>query len=445
MPTRSRPVRHWPILVPALALLLGSTPAAAQFLFGRLTPLAPETEANGSSSQADVSADGRVVVFATSATNWSPGCTTGCTIIAVDLVADSVQVLSRTGAGAALNGNSFAPVASANGRYVAFATQASNLDVGVTTSGAHIVRKDRLTGALQLVSASAAGVPAAGSASGQARNASISGDGRFIAFRSDAANLVPGDVPGTEDIFVKDMDSGAIEAVSRDAGGAFTTAGVTGQTAHSISANGRFVLFQSSAPNIVAGLAGGTIRVYLRDRSLGSTELVSRSSAGEPANSQSDVGAIAPGGRFVAFRSFATNLGAPGASRVYLRDRLANTTTPVPLPVLGATANGCRDSDVSDAGTVVLSCFFPMPTKDQVFVHVPGAAGTPFLISSNAVDAPGNELSGSSVAVDASGLSMVFDSLADNLVVGDGNASADVFVLVAASVLEGVFADGFEN
>jgi hypothetical protein len=446
MTAHRRPIPLWRIIGATVALLLATGPVAAQFLFGRLTPDAPEVEGNAASSQVDVSANGRVVVFATSATNWSPGCATGCTIVAVDLLTGGIGILSRNGAGVALNGNAFAPVASADGRFVAFATQANNLDVGVPTSGSQIVRKDLQTGALQLVSASASGVPASGSASGQAREASISGDGRFVAFRSDANNLVPGDAGGIEDIFVKDMQTGAIDAVSRDINGAFPSAGVVGQTSRSISADGRFVLFQSSAANLVSGVGSGMIRVYLRDRLLATTTLVSRNTAGDPANSQSDVSAISPAGRFISFRSFATNLGTAGGSRIHVRDRVANTTTGVPLPsVDGAVANGCRESDVSDAGTVIFSCNFPSPIKDQVFVHVPGAAGTPFLISSSAADARGNELSGTSVAVDASGLSMAFDSLANNLVPGDGNNSTDVFVLFDPSLFERVFADGFED
>lgn len=445
------PIDRFPVAGPlvfglASLLALAPAPAAAQFVFARLVPDPPALEANGASGQVDVSPDGRVIVFASNATNWVPGCLTGCTIVATDLVTDEIDILSRTGAGATLNGNSSAPVISAGGRYVAFTTQASNLDVGVATSGSQIVRKDRMTGALELVSASAAGAPASGSASGQARDPSISGDGRYVAFRSDANNLVPGDGGGIEDVFVKDMLSGAIEAVSRDLGGAFTSAGVVGQGSHSISADGRFVLFQSTAANLVAGAGGGTIRVYLRDRALGATELVSRSSDGEPANSQSDVGAISPSGRFVSFRSFASNLGASGVSSVYLRDRVAGTTTAVPRPTVdGSLATGCRDSDVSDAGTVILSCFFPLPVADQVFLHVPGAAGTPFLISSDVDDLRGNQPSGSSPAIDASGLSMAFDSLADNLAAGDGNASSDVFVLVSRALLDGLFSDGFEE
>jgi Tol biopolymer transport system component len=432
------------LLVCLLLALPGA--ARAQFVFGRLVPLAPAVEANGPSTDVDVSSDGKTLAFVSSATNWVPGSPIGSKVIAADLVTDVYENLSRTSAGAALNAASFAPVVSANGRRVAFATQADNLDVGVPTLGQQIVRKDRDSGALILVSASAAGAPAAGSASGQAREPSISGDGRFVAFRSDASNLVAGDGGGTEDIFVKDLQTGAIEAVSRDLNGAFTGAGVLGQTSHSISSDGRFVLFQSSAANLVAGVGSGTPRVFLRDRTLGTTELVSRANNGDPANSQSDLGAISPGGRFVSFRSFASNLGASGVSAVYVRDRVAATTAAIPLPsVDGAAAIGCRESDVSDAGSVVLACFFPVPVAQQVFLHVPGAAGTPFLVSSDANDVRGNQPSGPSLAVNASGLSMAFESLADNLSPADGNAAADVFVLIDGVLLSRLFADGFEN
>lgn len=427
--------------------LLGSAPAAhPQFIFGRLVPDLPVTEANAPSGDVDVSLDGRTIVLASSADNWFPGQMPGDAVIALDLVSGAIQSRSRTSAGVSLNGNSYEPVVSGDGRYVVFTTQANNLDVGVATSGAQIVRKDRDSGELVLVSASAAGAPASGSASGQARYPSVSADGRFVAFSSDASNLVGGDLAGTEDIFVKDVLTGAIEAVSRDANGSFTATGVTFQTSHSISADGRFVLFQSSAPNLVAGIGSGTIRVYLRDRQLGTTELVSRSSAGEAASSQSDIGALSPDGRFVSFRSFATNLGGGSGSRVYLRDRVAGTTSPVPLPVVdGVTATGCRESDVSNAGTVLMSCFFALPVRDQVLLHIPGAAGTPFLVSSDAADQRGNDASGATLAVDASGLSMVFESIASNLVAGDANGAADAFVLIAPEVLERIFADGFED
>ncbi|MCG6118759.1 MAG: hypothetical protein MEQ07_11305 [Aquimonas sp.] len=430
-------------LLLTLLLLLAAAPSHAQLLFGRLTPPSA-AEANGPSSAAEVSADGRVFVFESGASNWVAGSISGGKIIAVDFGANSVQVLSTSSAGVAFNASSFAPSTAGAGRFVVFETLANNLGLPVSTSGFQIVRKDRTNGALVLASAAAGGQPAAGSASGQARNASVSADGRFVSFRSDASNLL-GASGGNEHIYVKDLLSGAVELISRTSSGGFPTAGAAANTAHSMSATGRFVLFQTSAANIIPGVSGGTIQVYLRDRTLGSTELVSTGAGGVVANSQSDLSAISPDGRFVSFRSFATNLGASGLlSRVFVRDRSTGTTTAVPLPSInGSAASGCGESDVSNAGTVVMNCFFSN-AADQIFLHVPGAAGTPFLLSGDANDIPGNQSSSGEVAIDAAGLSMAFESRASNLVPNDTNAAADIFIFADPSVLFGVFSDGFE-
>lgn len=427
----------------AILLALATTPAHAGFVFGRLTP-PTAAEANGPSTAAEVSGDGRVFLFESGATNWVAGSVTGGKIIAVDFGSNTVQSLSSTNTGVAFNAASFAPSTAGGGRFVVFETLANNLGLGVPTAGFQIVRKDRVTGALALASAGATGQPASGSASGQARNSSVSADGRFVSFRSDATNLLGGG-GGNEHIYVKDLQTGAIELISRTTSGGFAAGGVLANTAHSMSADGRFVLFQTSSGNIVGGVGSGTIQVYLRDRSLGSTELVSVGAGGVPANSQSDVAAISPNGRFVSFRSFASNLGGVGLpSRVFVRDRVAGTTTPVPFPsVNGSSANGCRESDVSNAGTVVMMCFFPV-AQDQIFLHIPGAAGTPFLISSDALDTAGNQASGPEVAIDAAGLSMAFSSRATNLVPNDTNAAADIFILAEEAVLDGLLADGFE-
>ena len=429
-----------------MAGLLLAPLAQAQFLFGRLQPPAPAIEGNGPSDAPTVSADGKVFAFTSSATNWVPGSITGAKVISVDLGADNVVNLSTTAAGIAFNGNSFAPSTSRNGRYTAFETQASNLDVGVGTSGFQIVRKDRQTGALVLASASAAGVPASGSASGQARNASISGDGRYVVFRSDAGNLVGVNLQGVEEAFVKDLATGAIEIASLNASGQLTGVGITALSGQSISDDGRYVAFSSSAGNIVPGVGSGTIQVYVRDLVADTTTLASRTPGGGPANSQSDLGAISPNGRFVSFRSFATNLaGGPFASRVYVHDRATLAISSVPLPTLNAVvATGCRENDVADNGVVVLTCFFGSGIFDQVYLHIPGAAGTPFLISSDINDVAGNQASGTRVAINANGLSMVFDSRASNLVGNDLNGVSDNFILIDEGILDGIFADSFE-
>jgi hypothetical protein len=129
-------------------------------------------------------------------------------------------------------------------------------------------------------------------------------------------------------------------------------------------------------------------------------------------------------------------------SGIYMRDRITQATTSIPTPV-GANVGSCTSSDVSNAGTVLMQC--SVGAVSQVFLHVPGAAGSPFLVSSDVADVAGNGVSGGSLAVDASGLSMAFDSLATNLVDGDTNQRSDIFVLVDQSVLFGIFSDGFED
>lgn len=433
------------LLALAIGALCGASPARAAFLFGRLMPDPPAIETDNTSDEVDVSADGRTLAITTLASNWAADASgPNSKIIAIDLDTDQIEHVSETTAGAAISG--IEPAVSRDGRYVAFRNNGGALDVGVPTSGWQVVRKDRLTGELRLVSASAGGV----ASDRESRDPSISDDGRYVAFRSGAFNLGFANTNNAYyQVYVKDMTTGAIEVASH------TTAGqppdiVNGMTAHALSGDGRLVVFSNNAEDMVPGFdnSGGSVHVYARDLFADTTELVTRNSAGEPADRGSDFAAISPSGRFVSFRSYAFNLGgtADTNSGVYVRDRVLGTTTPVPRPtVAGQLANSCRESDVSDAGTVLVTCYFPTPVRDQVLLHIPGTTGTPFLISSNSNDVPGDGPSGASVAMDGSGLSMAFDSLATNLVPDDGNERADIFALVDDSVLYGIFSDGFED
>lgn len=414
----------------------GAGPVRAQsgWQFGRIVP-APGVQTDEPSYHVAVSADGQTVAFASEATNWYPGNEPQTKIMVLDLVRGVLENAARTGGGTPIGG--IAPALSADGRYVVFANYGSPLDVGVPTSGWQILRKDRHTGQLRLASANAAGQAAQGSAPGQARDASVSANGRWVAFRSDAGNLA-GPSGGEYNIFVKDLDSGAIEAVSTTTGGALTAFNdiVPG---NALSGDGRFVVFSSPAGNLVAGVpAPGLARVYLRDRATGLTEVVSRNTAGDMANNQSDNAAISRSGRYVAFRSFASNLGSAQVRHIHLRDRRAGTTTPVPIP---SGYDSCNGAVVSDVPTVLMHC--NGSAGQQVFLHVPGVPGNPLLVSADALGQPGNGLSGGTLAVDASGLSMAFESLAGSLDPSDTNGYSDIFVLVADAVLERVFTDGF--
>jgi hypothetical protein len=430
--------RKFALCALSLALCAPLT-ARAQLFFGRIVPDAPEVQANNYSDSVDVSHDGKTLTFSSAATNWLPSIVdTNDKAIAVDLDTGAIEIVSRTTAGTIVRGES--PAVSRDGRYVAFLNFGGALDVGVPTSGWQVVRKDRDSGQLRLASANAAGE--AGNNFVDDDTVSISGDGRYIAFEASSSNFGVS-TGGFTQVFVKDMDSNALELASVAPGGGAPTGSECTLFPHALSDNGRFVAFVCSAAMVTGATSG---QAYVRDLQTDTTELVSRGSgSGAASTTFANRVAISPSGRFVVFQNpaFGGLGGNPAThSGIYVRDRLAATTTSILTPT-GANAGSCTTSDVSDASTVLMQC--SVGSIAQVFLHVPGAAGSPFLVSSDVNDVAGNASSGDSLAIDASGLSMTFASVATNLVTGDSNDRADIFVLVDQSVLFGIFYDGFED
>src|SRR5262249_41436613 len=134
----------------------------------------------------------------------------------------------------------------------------------------------------------------------------ISADGRFVAFASHATNLVPGDTNNATDVFVHDLSTGATERVSVDSAGNEADAESPGDVA--LSADGRFVAFQSAADNLVAGDVNKVTDIFVHDRATGATERVSVDSNGGEANGKSLTPSISGDGSLVAFGSDATDL-----------------------------------------------------------------------------------------------------------------------------------------
>src|SRR5207249_2098029 len=138
-------------------------------------------------------------------------------------------------------------------------------------------------------------------------NAALSADGRFVAFESRATNLVPGDTNNSFDIFVKDRQTGAIERASVSASG---VQGNGGSYRPALSADGRFVAFWSEASTLVpddtnASYANGGYDIFVRDRQSGAIERVNVAADGEQALADSVTPAISADGRIVAFGSYA--------------------------------------------------------------------------------------------------------------------------------------------
>ena len=263
---------------------------------------------------------------------------------------------------------------------------------------------------------------------------SISADGRFIAFESNATTLVPGDTNGTWDIFVRDLQTGTTERVSVASTGAQANGSSDGPK---ISADGRCVVFTSFATNLVAGDTNGVRDVFVHDRMTGTTERVSVSSSGAQANNGSLNGDISADGQIVAFSSTATNLvpNSPfGSDCVYVHNRATGATLDVSVSSGGVPANGgCDFGSLSADGQIVVfgSNATNLVEGDtngtaDVFVHrLP--LGTTELVSLGVADAQANDNSGA-CGISSDGRFVVFTSRATNLVPGDTNQSEDVFV-----------------
>jgi Tol biopolymer transport system component len=220
----------------------------------RVDTAADGTQANGQASLSFVfSPDGRKIAFESDATNLVAGDTNGqADIFVKNLATGAVTRVDTAADGTQANGQSFSFVFSPNGRKIAFTSNASNLVAGDTNGQADIFVKDLVSGAVTRVSVAADGVQA----NGGSDNPVFSPDGRKIAFISDASNLVAGDTNGVNDVFVKDLVSGAVTRVSIAAGGVQANGASflnLGHAQEAFSPDGRKIVFDSLASNLVAG------------------------------------------------------------------------------------------------------------------------------------------------------------------------------------------------
>jgi Tol biopolymer transport system component len=277
-------------------------------------------EAESASVGPSISADGRYVAFTSYASNLSEGDeNNNYDVFVRDLatgVTTQVSVDSNENGG---NDPSGGPSISADGRYVAFGSYASNLVAG-TNPGSDIFVRDTVLGMTTLVS-----VPVGGTQPNNSEHPSISADGQRIAFDSEATNLVAGDTNNSSDIFVRNVATAVTSRVSVSSAG---SQAVGWSHSPSISANGRFVTFASSAPTLVAGDTNVEGDVFVRDTVAGTTERANVDSAGGQVSDGSS-STISADGHFVAFASAATNLVADDTNAlpdVFVRDRVAGQT-----------------------------------------------------------------------------------------------------------------------
>ncbi|MGO4704760.1 hypothetical protein AB4072_03145 [Microvirga sp. 2MCAF38] len=277
----------------------------------RVSIAADGTQANNSVRDAQITADGRYVLFRSSANNLVAGDTNGVAdIFRKDLVTGAIIRVSTAADGTQASGHSYNPQISTDGRYALFESGAANLVTDDTNGVSDVFHKDLVTGAIVRVSTAAGGAQA----SGDSYNPQISADGRYALFESDAANLVTDDTNGVPDLFRKDLLTGEIIRVSTAADGAQANGGSYNLQ---ISTDGRYVLFESDATNLVTGDTNGERDIFRKDLVTGAVIRISAAADGSQINGGSSSPQISADGRYILFESVADNLVAGDTNGFY--------------------------------------------------------------------------------------------------------------------------------
>ncbi len=350
----------------------------------------------------------------------------------------TVRINTTTTGTQAAGGNSFAAAISADGNWVAFTSLANNLDPADTNTVTDTYLKNLNSGQLSLVSKGATGVGNAAS-----NLPAISADARYVAFVSAATNLVANDTNGFADVFLYDVSNATLELVSINSAGVQANgnsgAGACGSNCFSISADGRYVAFESTATNLSPIDPDSINDIYVRDRQLGTTVLVSQTTAGQLGSGGlgSNKPAISANGRYIAFESSRilevddTN----NTGDIYLRDLVAGTTARINTSISGASTSAgfsARPS-ISDDGRIVafrslsnelVPSDNSAPTQRDVFVKnlTTGAIRRAEIPGGGDPNGDSNELS-----LSGDGQFLIFHSLASNFGAGDTNGVEDIF------------------
>jgi len=260
---------------------------------------------------------------------------------------------------------------------------------------------------------------------------SISYYGRYVAFESDADNLVDGDSNIASDIFVHDRKTGQTTRVSVSSTGAQAN---SDNYAPTISSDGRYVAFYSFAFNLVDGDSNIASDIFVHDRQTGQTTRVSISSTGVQANSGSDSPSISSDGRYVAFESVAYNLvdgDTNGWADIFMHDRQTGQTTLVSvMPTGGQAYLGSYSPSISSDGRYVAFQSLAKPSlyDIRIFVH-DRQTGQTKLVSLSSTGVEPKFITASKLpSISSDGRYVAFESNADNLVDGDTNHDGDIFV-----------------
>jgi Tol biopolymer transport system component len=391
-------------------------------------------EANGPSFEGGISGNGRYLIFQSLASNLVTGDTNdGVDVFVYDRRRGSTQRVSVSMSGAEARDGTFylePPWLSADGRVAAFGSDASALVEGDTNRARDVFVRDRRRGRTERVSVSSSGRQG----NGPSWNLRISDSGRFVTFQSDASNLVRRDRNGVTDVFVHNRESGTTRRVSVSSSGA---QGNGSSYDPAISGDGRFVAFTSDASNLVRRDTNRASDVFLYELRRRRTWRVSTGPSGRQANGASLQPHLSRRGGLVAFTSTASNLVRRDTNRVsdtFVRSRGAGTAERVSVSSSGAQGIGASDRAAGFAGRrfVAFSSSASNLVRGDtnglrdVFLHDRRTGATTRLSVSSAGAEANNTSGGARLSAD--GRYAAFSSIASNLVAGDANAAGDIFV-----------------
>lgn len=269
------------------------------------------SEGNAASDSGWLSENGRAC-FRSDATNLVAGGTTGSQIFVRDLAAGTTVLVSREDTEYGAQGDGYSglqPCITPDGRYVGFSSSSTNLVAGDTNGSFDVFVRDMQTHTNRRISLAINGLQGWQDSYG----CSMSDDGRYVAFVSNQG-FVNGDTNGLHDVFVRDVVANTMIRVSVDSAGKQATGGASGGTGVAagwgvrISGDGRRIAFQSLATNLIKGDTNGVEDVFVRDRIANTTQMVSLNTSGKPGNGASSIPTISGDGAYVSFLSTATNL-----------------------------------------------------------------------------------------------------------------------------------------
>ena len=382
----------------------------------RVSVASDGTQANGYSGANFLSDDGRYILFESNASNLVPNDANGNTDTFIyDRLNQTVELISIAPNGLQANGASGSGSISGNGRYVTYASAASNLVSQDNNSQRDIFVYDRQDKTTELVSVATAG----NQANGMSTFSVISEDGRYVAFESMADNLASGDNNGLSDIFIRDRQAGTTKRINLAPNGSQANGA---SILDSISEDGRYISFTSEADNLVSGDTNGQSDIFVYDRQAGTTERINLAANGAQANGASSSSALSADGRYVVYESDASNLVADdtnGKKDIFIYDRQEGTTERVDVANNGTQSNvDSQSPSISDDGRyVAFNSNSENGGNSNVFLRDRQEQTT---IKVDADSFP---------TISGNGEFILFNSSLDSIVADDTNQAGDVFLL----------------